>query len=149
MSRDKHLVVLAVSVLTLSRPAVAADQCELLAAKIAHQTGMVTSPRVPANFIPMTQPDGDYGAHLECNGSHGLTLQAISPPAPPEDWFQFFAQAASALTGDAPSADYAATKKCQAKAEHTSDGFADLSTGTPPVVCDLDGSNLEVFIWKK
>jgi hypothetical protein len=142
MIRTYCAVAIVLLVLTIGPPSHAGDRCDLAAAKIAQKTGMTVAPRVPANFIPMTQPDGDYGAHLECNGSRGITLHAMSPPHPPEDWFRFFAQAASVLTGDAPDAVYKATKRCQAQAEQTSDGFADLRS----IICDIDGDNLEVFI---
>jgi hypothetical protein len=137
-----YCAITVVLLVLIVRPTDAADRCDLVAAKIAQKTRMTVAPRVPANFIPMTQPDGDYGAHLKCNGSRGITLHAMSPPHPPEDWFRFFAQAASVLTGDAPDAVYKATKRCQAQAEQTSDGFADLRS----IICDIDGDNLEVFI---
>lgn len=133
-------------VVLLAWPAHAADQCGTLAARIAERSGMVVSPRVPANFIPMTQPDGDYGARLICNGSMGITFHAMSPPIPPDSWFRFAAQAASALTGDPPNVLYALLKNCAQQAKQTSDGYADMRSGSPPVVCSLDGPNLEVFV---
>jgi hypothetical protein len=119
----------------------------MLAAKVANKAGMITSAKT-GNLVLMTQPDGDWGARLICNGNLGITFHAMSPENPPNDWFQFVAQAASALTGDAAAVVSAAAKRCYQRAKGASDGFADLRNGTPAVVCDLDGANLELFIAK-
>jgi hypothetical protein len=134
------IVAITAVICALSIPGLAADRCDLLAARIAQKAGMTVEPRTPGNFIPMTQPDGDYGAYLECKGSRGITLHAMSPPHPPEQWFRFIAQAASVLANQ--DAVYKAAKKCQAEAEQTADGFADLRS----ITCSKDGDNLEVFI---
>jgi hypothetical protein len=52
------------------------------------------------------------------------------------------------LTGDTTRAVYAAAKNCYQKAERAPDGYTDLRSGIPAMLCDLDGANLEIFIAK-
>lgn len=133
-----------------------ADQCDLLAAKVADKGGMVTLIRM-GNLISMNKRDGDFDARLICDGQlwnlhpeHplGITFAALSPAHPRDDWFQFVAKAASALTDDSAKTVYDAAKNCYQRAGHTADGNVDLSGGVPAVVCDFDRPNLEIFIAK-
>jgi hypothetical protein len=79
-----YLIILALLLVAVARPAFAADGCSQVAAKVAEKGGMATEPQ-KNNLVSMTQPDGDYGARIICNGSLGITFHPMSPEHPPDD----------------------------------------------------------------
>jgi hypothetical protein len=119
-----------------------ADECETMATKIGESMNLVVHPRTAANFIPMSPQDKDlwsddgYGAYLNCAGTYGLNLRSLSPPDPPQQWYDFIVRAGSILTKVTPTIVRDGIRQCVKAA--SASGYADLTLGGVHISCDVD-----------
>ena len=73
--------MIAAALMLMTGSTAQADECDIMAAKIAKSMHLVVDPkRTQHHFIQMTS-DGEYGAQLNCDQDHlGLNLHVISLP---------------------------------------------------------------------
>jgi hypothetical protein len=97
----KYRLVFATLAMLMTSGAAQADECDIMAAKIAKSMHLVVDPKRARNFIGMTsEDDGTYGAQVNCDQDHlGLNLHVISlPDVPlPPDWYDVIADVISTL----------------------------------------------------
>jgi hypothetical protein len=137
-----RLYVAAALALLMTSGAGLADECETMATKIGETMDLVVHPRTAANFIPISPQDDDlwsedgYGFFLNCGGPYGLNLRSLSPPDPPQQWYNFVVLAGSILTRAAPTNVHDGIRQCVKAASASS--HADLTLDGIHIFCDVD-----------
>ena len=121
-----------------------ADECETMAAKIAKAAGLEANKRTPANFVPLSAVDGEYGAYLNCSGTYGMNLRFLSQPDPTEDWFQFVGLASSVFAKVPASAIRKGVKECLETTKQSGKHFANFEREGARFICDLDENDKRV-----
>jgi hypothetical protein len=107
----KYLAAIALTFTVISSPVVA-DECDDMAAKIAKSEHLIIAKeRSPNGEVLSLDSDKDgYAIDLGCNYPIGFTI--VSPPDPPQEWYNSAARVGSILTGVAMTTVLEEIQRC-------------------------------------
>jgi hypothetical protein len=138
MTKQATIPIIAFALMRCLAPNLAhANDCETTAATIAKGAGLEANKRTPADFVPLSAVDGEYGAFLNCSGTYGMNLRFLSQPNPAADWFQFVGLASSIFVKVSASAIRKGVQACLDSIKHSGNNFANLERESVRFICDV------------